>query len=118
MNADILILKQAAVVMICLFGVAGAITLAARNTGWGRDMGFATVSWAVICALFLLVPYAGPIPFSLLMSGIAILAVREFYKMSGICGLGRLPYLSSPWPRPFCATTKFYFIGFRLLPLW
>lgn len=90
MNADILILKQAAVVMICLFGVAGAITLAARNTGWGRDMGFATVSWAVICALFLLVPYAGPIPFSLLMSGIAILAVREFYKMSGICGSLRL----------------------------
>ena len=64
--------------------------LGRRNTGWGRNMGVATASWAVICTLFLLVPYAGPIPFSLLMSAIAILAVREFYKMSGICGFMRL----------------------------
>ncbi len=85
MNENAMILKQAAGVMICLFGAAGVITLAARNTGWGRNMGVATISWAVICTLFLLVPYAGPIPFSILMSGIAILAVREFYKMSGIC---------------------------------
>ena len=90
MNGDELILKHAAVAMACLFAVAGAVTLAARNTGWGRNMRVATASWVVICALFLLVPFAGPIPFSVLMSIIAILAVREFYKMSGICGTLRL----------------------------
>jgi phosphatidate cytidylyltransferase len=90
MNTDAMILKEAALAMACLFGVAGAVTLAARNTGWGRNMGVATASWVVICALFLLVPFAGPIPFSVLMSAIAILAVREFYKMSGICGFMRL----------------------------
>lgn len=90
MSPDGLILRQAAVVMACLFGVAGAVTLAARGASWGRNMGIANASWAVICALFLLVPFAGPIPFSLLMSVIAILAMREFYKMSGICGFMRL----------------------------
>lgn len=90
MSADGMILKQTAIVMACLFGVAGAVTLAARKTGWGRNMGVANASWAVICALFLLVPFAGPIPFSVLMSIIAVLAIREFYKMSGICGFVRL----------------------------
>ncbi len=90
MNTDGSILRQAAVVMACLFGVAGAVTFAARSTSWGRNMGIANASWAVICVLFLLVPFAGPIPFSLLMSVIAILAMREFYKMSGVCGTFRL----------------------------
>ena len=87
---EYLILKDAAIAMACLFAVAGAVTLAARNTGWGRNMAVATASWVVICAIFLLVPFAGPIPFSVLMSAIAILAVREFYKLNGVCGTLRL----------------------------
>jgi phosphatidate cytidylyltransferase len=99
MNNDGMILKQAALVMACLFGVAGAVTLAARKTSWGRNMGVATASWVVICAVFLLVPFAGPIPFSVLMALIAILAVREFYKLSRICGFLRL------------ATTSVFIVG-------
>lgn len=90
MSDNMSILKQAAVVMACLFGAAGALTLAFRRTSWGRDMGVATASWAVICAVFLLVPLAGTFPFALVMSAIAILAVREFYAMTRVCRSVRL----------------------------
>jgi len=90
MNGDLVILKQAATVMACLFGLAGVLMLVGRQTSWGRNMGTATASWAVICAVFLLAPYAGPIPFALVMSAIAILAVREFYAMIAVCRTLRL----------------------------
>jgi phosphatidate cytidylyltransferase len=90
MNDNSTILKQAALVMGGLFLLAGGVTLAARNTSWGRNMVQATASWAVLCALFLLVPFAGPVPFAVLISAIAILAVREFYKMNQVCGTERL----------------------------
>ena len=84
------ILKQAAIVLACLFAVAGALTLASCGTSWGRNMGVATASWAVICTVFLLVPFAGVVPFAVLMAAIAILAVREFYALTGVCRSLRL----------------------------
>jgi phosphatidate cytidylyltransferase len=84
------ILKHAALVMGGLFAVAGGVTVAARQASWGRNMLQATASWAVLCALFLVLPYLGAIPFAVLMSAIAILAVREFYKMNRVCGTERL----------------------------
>jgi len=89
-SEDILILKRAALVMAGLFALAGGVTLAARHASWGRSMAQATASWAVLCALFLLLPIAGLIPFAVLISVIAILAAREFYKMNGVCGTERL----------------------------
>lgn len=90
MTGDTAILKQASIVLSCLFGVAGALTLAFRGTNWGRNMGVATASWAVICTVFLLVPFAGVVPFAMLMAAIAILAVREFYSLTGVCRSIRL----------------------------
>ena len=90
MIRDVMILKSAALAMSVLFAIAGALTLAFRHKDWGRNMGQATASWAVICALFLLAPFAGPAPFAVVMAAIAILAVKEFYRMTGICRSLRL----------------------------
>lgn len=85
MMSNVAMLKAAAIVMAALFAVAGGLTLAFRHKDWGRNMGQATASWAVICAIFLLAPFAGAMPFAVVMSVIAILAVKEFYRMTGIC---------------------------------
>ena len=90
MTRDVTILKSAAMVMAALFAIAGTLTLAFRHKDWGRNMGQATASWAVICALFLLAPFAGSAPFAAVMAAIAILAVKEFYRMTGICRSLRL----------------------------
>jgi len=91
MNHDLEILKTAAWIFGGLFSVAGVLTVAARGTNWGRNMGAATASWAVICAVFLLAPLATSVPiFAVVMVIIAALALREFYGMSRICCTLRL----------------------------
>ena len=90
MTRDVTILKSAAMVMAALFAIAGTLTLAFRHKDWGRNMGQATASWAVICALFLLAPFEGSAPFAAVMAAIAIMAVKEFYRMTGICRSLRL----------------------------
>lgn len=91
MQHDLQILKTALWVFGSLFLLAGILTLAGRSTNWGRNMGAATASWAVICAIFLLTPLADPVPlFSFVMVAIAALAMREFYGMAKACGTVRL----------------------------
>jgi phosphatidate cytidylyltransferase len=90
MNHDLHILKIGAAALACLFALAGVLTFAARGTNWGRSMGAATVSWAVICAVFLVVPFFGVIPFAVVMVAIAVLALREFYQITRICHSLRL----------------------------
>ena len=91
MHHDVEILKIAAWIFGGLFSIAGILTVAARGTNWGRNMGAATASWAVICTVFLLAPLEKSVPiFAIVMVVIAALALREFYGMSRICCTVRL----------------------------
>lgn len=80
------ILKLTCLIDGILFGIAIAITFFARGTGWGRNMKQAIISWFVIFLLFIGCAYCGPVAMAILMSAISILAMKEYFNHSGVCG--------------------------------
>ncbi len=80
------ILKLTCLIYGPVFVIAIAITLAARGTGWGRNMTQAITSWFVIFILFIGAAFLGPGFVAALMIPLSILAMREYYKHTGVCG--------------------------------
>lgn len=80
------ILKTTCLIYGPIFGLAIAITLFARGTGWGRNMTQAISSWFVIFLLFIGSAYIGPYAVAVLMTVISILAMKEYYTHADVCG--------------------------------
>lgn len=90
MNPELAILKTTLVVFGCVFGAATVLTLACRGTGWGRNMTVAILVWAIIAAVFLLAPLAGPLVFPVVLLLIAYGAVREYFILNGVYDVAAL----------------------------
>lgn len=80
------ILKTTCLINGLIFGIAIAVTLLARGTGWGRNMNQAITSWLVIFLLFIGAAYFGPFAVAALMVLISMLAMTEYFKHAGVCG--------------------------------
>ncbi len=87
MNTDEIILKYTAIIYAVLFGLGIALTLAFRKTNWGRNMFIATISWLVLFIVFIGTSFSSPLVFTVLITLIAFLAVREYYVLNGVCKL-------------------------------
>jgi len=95
---EIFILKRTLIIYGFIFGIA-LITILLIQKRWDRDMWISTLSWFGVFLLFLFLSYAGLLYFSLLITLIAFLAIREYYRMNGL------------WKRPLII----FSLGFILL---
>jgi len=84
------ILKTTCIIYAFVFGGASLLTFAFRKTNWGRNIKAAILMWLVIFSLFIFGAYAGWLVFACIILPIAIISIREFYKMNDVCGAPQL----------------------------
>jgi phosphatidate cytidylyltransferase len=84
------ILKTTCIIYAFIFGGAALLTFAFRKTNWGRNITAAIMMWFVIFCVFIFGAYAGWLPFAGVIIFIALLSIREFYKINTVCGTPQL----------------------------